>query len=65
MNISETEGESTAPQKGTQAPAKSVRGSGFTYDEEKHHTDESIPLDQVDEEAEIVKLPDLGLPNRP
>ncbi|HEX8608353.1 MAG TPA: hypothetical protein VF679_06925 [Pedobacter sp.] len=65
MNISETEDESTNPQKGTQMPAKTVRGSGFTYDEEKNHTDESIPLDQVEEEAEIVKLPDLGMPNRP
>ena len=40
-----------------------VRGSGFTYDEDENHTDESIPLDQA-KEQEIVELPDLGKPNR-
>ena len=43
---------------------KSVRGSGFTYDEDLEQTDHSIPV--TDEESpDIVKLPDLGRPNRP
>ncbi|MEJ7559128.1 MAG: hypothetical protein WKF66_12530 [Pedobacter sp.] len=60
MSISHTEDESSA----TQESKKTVRGSGFTYDEEQNHTDESIPLEQV-QEVEVVKLPDLGMPTRP
>lgn len=44
--------------------AETVRGSGFSYDEEKKHTDESIPLEKAEAE-DIVELPDLGKPNRP
>jgi hypothetical protein len=43
---------------------KMVRGSGFTYDEEKGRTDKSIPESQSDDD-EKVKLPDLGQKNRP
>jgi hypothetical protein len=41
-----------------------VRGSGFTYDEDQAKTDVSKPLDEAGSE-EIVKLPDLGKPGRP
>jgi len=41
-----------------------VIGSGFSYDEAVHPTDESEPASQVDSE-EIIGLPDLGKPNRP
>jgi hypothetical protein len=43
---------------------KTVRGSGFTYDEDKGRTDQSIPLSDS-ETAELNKLPDLGKRNRP
>lgn len=43
---------------------KTIRGSGFTYTEEKERTDRSIPLKDADRE-DIVKLPDLGKKNRP
>lgn len=43
------------------AVPQTVRGSGYTYDEESHPTDESIPKQNVDGEP-IVKLPDLGKP---
>lgn len=41
-----------------------VIGSGFSYDEAEHPTDESEPASQVDVE-EIIDLPDLGKPDRP
>jgi hypothetical protein len=41
-----------------------VRGSGYTYDENKGQTDQSIPLDEADTDN-IVILPNLGKPNRP
>jgi hypothetical protein len=41
-----------------------VRGSGYTYDENSEPTDQSIPMDEADTEK-IVELPDLGKPNRP
>lgn len=44
--------------------AETVIGSGFTYDENEHPTDESEPASQVADE-EIVDLPDLGKPDRP
>lgn len=43
---------------------ETVTGSGFSYDEEKQHSDESKPATMVDQQ-EIVELPDLGQPNRP
>jgi hypothetical protein len=43
---------------------ETVRGSGFTYDESRDHTDESIPIEKAQND-EIVELPDLGKPNRP
>ncbi len=55
-----------AEQKGVhgEGKEKSVIGSGFTYDEAKHASDESEPINQVDDE-DVVELPDLGKPNRP
>lgn len=44
--------------------AETVIGSGFTYDENEHPTDESEPASHVVDE-EIVDLPDLGKPDRP
>ena len=41
-----------------------VIGSGFSYDEAKHPSDESLPVDRVNN-RDIVNLPDLGQPNRP
>jgi hypothetical protein len=38
-----------------------VRGSGFTYDEDQHRTDESVPIEKSDDEP-IIELPDLGDP---
>jgi hypothetical protein len=46
----ETPGESTT-----------VRGSGFTYDEDQHRTDESVPKEKSDPDP-IIELPDLGDP---
>jgi len=43
---------------------KTVRGSGFTYDEHEQHTDQSVPLKKA-KTKHVVKLPDLGKPNRP
>jgi hypothetical protein len=40
-----------------------VRGSGFTYDENSGPTDQSIPLDKADTQK-VIELPDLGKPNR-
>jgi hypothetical protein len=44
---------------------ETVRGSGFTYDEAKHRTDESIPVELSKDKEQAVVLPDLGKPNRP
>lgn len=55
--------ENTKPSAENTNPVK-VRGSGFSYDEEKKHTDESVPLKKAEGE-DIVELPDLGNPNRP
>jgi len=41
---------------------KTVRGSGFTYDENKENTDKSLPINQA-EQDEVVKLPKLGEPD--
>lgn len=43
---------------------ETVRGSGFTYDENEERTDKRIPRNKVDEE-QVVELPDLGQQNRP
>lgn len=43
---------------------QTVIGSGFSYDEEQTHTDESKLAREADNE-EIIELPDLGKPNRP
>jgi hypothetical protein len=43
---------------------RTVRGSGFTYTENQHPTDKSIPIEKA-KEQDIVKLPDLGQKNRP
>lgn len=43
---------------------KKVRGSGFTYDEEKERTDQTIPLDDKNA-SEVNELPNLGKRNRP
>jgi hypothetical protein len=43
---------------------KKVRGSGFTYSENKERTDKSVSMSEVKKE-EIVQLPDLGQKNRP
>ena len=43
---------------------ETVRGSGFSYCEKEERTDKSIPRDEVEEE-QVVKLPNLGLQNRP
>jgi hypothetical protein len=40
---------------------KSVRGSGYTYDEGRERTDKSVKLTEV-ELNHVVKLPDLGKP---
>lgn len=53
-------GKTTTDNKSTQT----VRGSGFTYMEEKEPSDKSQPIDQVDKE-QIIKLPELGKKNRP
>jgi hypothetical protein len=42
---------------------KTVRGSGFTYDENKDNTDKSVPIEQA-EQDEIIELPNLGEPDR-
>ena len=52
------------PQRPGSKRQKTVRGSGFTYDEDKGRTDQSIPLSDS-ETAELIKLPDLGKRNRP
>lgn len=41
-----------------------VIGSGFSYDEAERPSDESLPVDQVNDQ-DIVNLPDLGQLNRP
>ena len=41
-----------------------VIGSGFTYNEAEQPSDQSLPVDQVNDQ-DIVNLPDLGQPNRP
>ena len=41
-----------------------VRGSGYTYDEETTRTDEPKPVSDTESE-DIIRLPDLGAPNRP
>jgi hypothetical protein len=41
-----------------------VRGSGFTYSENKEPTDKSVSMSKVKKE-EIVLLPNLGQKNRP
>lgn len=40
---------------------KSVRGSGFTYDEEKERIDISVPADESKDDG--IEKPDLGKPN--
>jgi len=45
-------------------PRKTVRGSGFSYDEAIRPTDQSVPLTD-EEEQDIVELPELGKRNRP
>lgn len=54
----------TAVQDARSKAPKKVRGSGFTYDEDKGRTDQSIPLDDSNT-ADVSKLPDLGKRNRP
>lgn len=54
----------TAVKKIKPKSSKSVRGSGFTYDEGKERTDQSIPIVDSDT-SDINKLPDLGKLNRP
>lgn len=54
----------TATQNARSKNRKKVRGSGFTYDEDKGRTDQSIPLNDSNT-ADVTKLPDLGKPNRP
>jgi len=46
------------------ADPETVRGSGFTYDENKDQTDKSLPIEQA-ESDQVVQLPELGKPNRP
>lgn len=41
-----------------------VIGSRFSYDEAKQPSDESFPIEKVNDQG-IVNLPDLGEPNRP
>lgn len=41
-----------------------VRGSGFTYTENRKRTDVSVSVNEVKED-EVVQLPDMGLKNRP
>ena len=43
---------------------ETVRGSGFTYNENEERTDKSVPREKVEEE-QVVQLPDLGQQNRP
>ncbi len=38
---------------------KTVRGSGFTYNEDQQSTDKSIPLNAADKK-QVVRLPKLG-----
>jgi hypothetical protein len=55
--------ESTTPVPGN-LQTKTVRGSGFTYTEDRQPTDKSVPLENADQK-DIVQLPDLGKKNRP
>lgn len=43
--------------------SQKIRGSGYTYDEEQQPTDQAVPGGPDDDG--VVKLPDLGRPNRP
>lgn len=43
---------------------ETVIGSGFSYDEARLPSDESLPAKEVNDQ-DIVDLPDLGQPNRP
>ncbi len=38
---------------------KTIRGSGFTYNEEEQPTDQSTPLNEADKK-QVVSLPKLG-----
>lgn len=40
---------------------KSIRGSGFTYDEAQDRKDKSVQVKDV-KHKQVVKLPDLGKP---
>lgn len=40
--------------------AHTVRGSGFTYDEDEQRTDQPIPEEAAGDT--VVRLPDLGAP---
>jgi hypothetical protein len=55
--------KSTTPVPGN-SQTRTVRGSGFTYTEDRQPTDKSVPLENADQE-DIVQLPDLGKKNRP
>ncbi|MCJ0743722.1 hypothetical protein [Pedobacter montanisoli] len=43
----------------SQQKQKTVRGSGFTYNEDQQSTDQSIPLAAADKK-QVVRLPKLG-----
>ncbi|WP_256007241.1 hypothetical protein [Pedobacter deserti] len=63
MDQNEKDRNSDKPRE-PQKDAETVRGSGFTYDEDKGRTDKSMPEESADEDT-IVNLPDLGKKNRP
>jgi len=55
--------DSALPKKARASKPKSVRGSGYTYDEGKQQTDKSVEIKKT-EEDQVVQLPDLGKPER-
>lgn len=56
--------EMNQAEKADEYPVDTVIGSGFSYDEATQPSDESLPVDQVNDQ-DIVDLPDLGDPDRP